>query len=247
MDYNLITPLVFVPNATCNPPVWHLGPVDIHNPLMIPMTLGGILTGFLGYRSIRNKNLEAAAMYAITYFIFGCMNTSGLLVHVFFPSKTFPGTPGTFSFFIGLIDGICSSCVSLSFVFCWLTDYKLFNVKKTLDRSILFSLYAAIAILYTLGSYGYWKNAFQVLYVDITRYGSLSYFVASILHMFLSRNFAGAGWLITSITGGLFGLNLLMPPRSTWICAHFPNWLNTQSIWYFFSDFSLFTLYKFYT
>eukprot|EP01098_Paradermamoeba_levis_P003668 TRINITY_DN1645_c0_g1_i1.p1 TRINITY_DN1645_c0_g1~~TRINITY_DN1645_c0_g1_i1.p1 ORF type:complete len:269 (+),score=74.84 TRINITY_DN1645_c0_g1_i1:109-915(+) len=229
---------------------------EIYNPGVLPFSLLGAFIGFYSSYSIhKHRNLLSnPQIYTIMFFLFGCMNTSGTFVNCLLPNNfNAGGSQAIPSIVFGLLDGICSSAVSLTFIFCGLTDI---GVLK--DGSM--SLHALLALSYTGLVYGWTQvifgakfNGFDILYTDLTIVGSLSFIVLSIIWFIVHKTWKGVGWLLFAVASGAVGVYVLknvgkfcLPYfRLPFTEYHIPS-PGGEATWYLLSDLSLLGLALFY-
>lgn len=231
----------------CNIKKIIIGHITVYQPDIAFFAICGALIGFTGFITIlrRWKHLQNHETYAIIFFIFGCMNSSGLLANSIFMWGAGYSSPA--SQWVNLIDGICSSAVSLTFIYCGLVDVGILKDGSWLTRLILLGSYLALAYYWYLNNHGKIPNGFQILYTDVTEVGSLVFFLLSFVWFYQHKTLRGIEWLVLAGVSGVIGILVLLQKLGdlcylkfqvpfTSIELPLPN---GGGIWYFFSDLSL--------
>jgi len=231
-----------------------IGDVTVYQPDIAVFAICGALIGFTGFITVlrRWNTLQNHEIYAIIFFLFGCMNTSGFLANSIFLWGANSVSP--ISQFVNLVDGVCSSAVSLTFIYCGLVDVKILKDGSVLTRLLLAGTLFALWHYWTLSNQGKIPNGFQLLYTDVTEAGSLIFFILSFVWFFQNKTFKGLGWLLLAGISGVIGLLVLLQKLGDLCFSSFtiPNTSiqiplpDGGGIWYFFSDLSLFAFLFFY-
>eukprot|EP01097_Dermamoeba_algensis_P005759 TRINITY_DN3635_c0_g1_i1.p1 TRINITY_DN3635_c0_g1~~TRINITY_DN3635_c0_g1_i1.p1 ORF type:complete len:287 (+),score=59.66 TRINITY_DN3635_c0_g1_i1:65-862(+) len=214
------------------------------NPDIAIFALGGALTGFLSFINVlyHRTKLRNHEVYMILFFLFGCMNTSGLFINSLTPRTG--SQMSTISFIMMTIDRFCSSAVSLTFIYCGLVDVGLLKDKSWSLRIVLLLNYM---ILWYWWNHDSATRAFDLLYTGLTEVGSLAYFVMSFITFYKFNSWRGWQWIALAGLSGLSGVLILqgklgdlcinsvrLPLTSSYISVP-----NGEAIWYLFSDLSL--------
>eukprot|EP01097_Dermamoeba_algensis_P007224 TRINITY_DN4530_c0_g1_i1.p1 TRINITY_DN4530_c0_g1~~TRINITY_DN4530_c0_g1_i1.p1 ORF type:complete len:292 (+),score=64.30 TRINITY_DN4530_c0_g1_i1:37-876(+) len=225
--------------------------VTVFQPDIAIFAIGGALIGFTTFLTIlrHRKYLLNSEVYTVLFFLFGCMNTSGLFINSLDPK----GNPATKNqTIIELIDLFCSSAVSLTFIYCGLTDVGVFKDKSALLRAILGVSYGLLFYAWVLSELGKIQNMFNYLYTDLTVIGSLSFFVLSFIWLLKNKTIRGIEWLLLAGVSGVVGILVLkgyLGDFCSWkvdlfgVSYHLPH---SGGVWYFFSDLSLVMFALFY-
>eukprot|EP01097_Dermamoeba_algensis_P000152 TRINITY_DN1055_c0_g1_i2.p1 TRINITY_DN1055_c0_g1~~TRINITY_DN1055_c0_g1_i2.p1 ORF type:complete len:290 (-),score=50.15 TRINITY_DN1055_c0_g1_i2:98-967(-) len=230
------------------------GALTVYSPDIAILAICGAMIGFLGCALTynRRKALINSEVYAVIFFLFGCMNTCGLFIN----SIAVQGSDFSQNFimFVGLGDGIFTSCVSLSFLYCGLADVGILKDKTWWTRAILLGSYLTLAFLWRSSFSGNFVNAFQYLYTDLTEIGSLSFFLLSFFWFWQNKTLRGGRWLLLAGISGVVGIFVLLRKLGDFCFWHINIPVIHLSIplpsgggvWYFFSDLALASFLLFY-
>jgi len=221
------------PNATeCElVPSWKVGPFELHDPCMVLCAGAGIVVGVLSSSSVvsNKKQLiespDVQQIYAMTFAAFALMNASGLLNWSVFESK---------NSWVLLVDCFFSSCTSLNFALCALTEPGWLHMRTKSGQ------FERTVFLYILIFSGYYAAFFKgqtkwinFLYSELTRYASAFYFVVIVLRMLFRNRWGGVLQLVASIVVGISGLNILGDAKAQAFLCHWLNgWFYGMDIWY---------------
>lgn len=232
--------------------------VVVHNPFLVLCAGLGVLVGIAGFFLTRkylssetdHNSPYLASSYTLIYMSFACMNFSGLVVWCFSDKATNNnnghGKLSSSSQLWLMIDGIFSSLTSFNFIIAWMTDVGWFSLNKKWHKSILFFCYQLIAIGYFAETYLGWRRGWDLLYIQLTQVGSVSYFLAQFIMMVRSNNFTGIRYLLIAGAVGLIGLTTFQNDKvQKFYCDVTLGWFDGLCVWYTQSDMSLALLLTF--
>jgi len=246
------------PNVSSCPdsPTWNLpGGNTLYEPSMVICAGIGICVGLYGFLCISkllyspgfDGSKDVYEMYSLTFLTFACMNTTGAIYWCGFDNSDVSKYSKAQIDAI-ILDGSFSSITSLNFFLCALSDYSVLKINKhRWQLALLLITYWTIYQAYTYSIYNGKQIIWTLLYLDLTKFGSLSFFALTLLRMVFTGNWHGSMELFESILIGITGIEML---ANRGIQLFFCNWMNGyfdgMNIWYLQSDASLILLFVFF-
>mmetsp|Transcript_52435 Transcript_52435/g.131852 ORF Transcript_52435/g.131852 Transcript_52435/m.131852 type:complete len:273 (-) Transcript_52435:35-853(-) len=217
--------------------------ITLYQPMVGLFAIFGLSIGFICHAHLRSRHTKSAWTYSTMFFVFGCMNTTGIFLNCFAPPTGTFSDANLFQMVVGISDGIFSSCSSFSFLFCAVSDWGWADDTKRSYQKVLLTCYGIIAALYAYGTVKELMGIFKFLYVDVTLYGMLAFFVLSLAWNIANKRVSV--FLLAAITGGVLGFYCMR--QGAIICAAVGPWINGEAVWYLFSDLSMLMLALYYS
>lgn len=228
---------------SCATPILKLRDAVIVEPALIPSCILAALIGFICSSSLRKMKINGSGSYSVSFFLFGCMMTSAMIVHCFCQNNK------KLEIIFGILDGGLTSCVALSWLFNGLVDVRLVNERKTTAKLIAFLSYVAILVAYTYTVLFVANPAkyLIILYAGIIMFCCPAYVVCELVYLCRARSRCGLGWLLLAGVAGAVGLASALSARFSFaLCAHFGNNVNGDFMWFYLSDVAMFFLFMFF-
>lgn len=183
----------------------------------------------------------------LTFLTFACMNTSGAIYWCGFDNSNMSkfSKPQIDAI---ILDGSFSSITSLNFFFCALSDYLILKINKhKWQRVAILLIYWSIYYAYRYSIYNGQQFVWNILYLDLTKFSSVAFFILTLMRLMFTGNWKGAKELFASIVVGLSGIQLLANRNvQLFFCKWLDGYFDGMNIWYLQSDTSLFLLLVFF-
>jgi len=225
-------------NITIGPDVT----IQICNWPLVPSWMGAFSIGMIGGVVIwrLGPRVVGSRSYAVSYFTYAVMMTSGLVVHCLFTVECENGEqPGLAYLNWAMLDAILTSTIAASFLFNGLIDMGYISEDSKKSWIALGIVFAAIVV-----GYYAWGN-FEVMYMGVILVCCGLYLPIQLYRICTSGTFAGWQYfMLAGLVGGLSFSVVFLNTLACYFCQIFGPWF-AESTWYYGADVSMFFMLKY--
>jgi hypothetical protein len=239
-------------NTTCPPPPSLVVTPDysvLDLPIIIPC-IGALIIGLFCSKQIRRRTHFATTwLYSISFFCFGVMMTSAMILHCFVHDNyTKPWYhPATI---LLLIDGSLTSFISVAFMLAGLADLEILDPNHESTKSVTLCSYVVLLLGYTY----IWLQpqhaiiGYTILYVGVISVAGLIYLITQVILLHHAPSLDGVGSLTIGGAAGAIGIGAISIWSNTFCDAMGPvysAWWGPNFIWYAGSDIAVYFIYTY--